>query len=49
MSNYSLDSIKAKSTVGQTGSNASRIGTSTLVGETLLEQVLTMKLESPLL
>jgi putative transposase len=39
--------LKAKSTVGQTGSNAKGVGASTLVGAILLEQVLTMNLESP--
>jgi putative transposase len=38
--------LKAKSTVGQTGSNANGVGTSTLLGASLVEQVLTMKLES---
>ncbi|NES18077.1 MAG: transposase [Symploca sp. SIO3E6] len=40
---------KAKSTVGQTGSNAKGVATSTLLGATLVEQVATMNLESPLL
>jgi putative transposase len=37
----------AKATVGQTGSNATGVGTSTLVGVNLLEQVLTVNVESP--
>ncbi|HEY9599442.1 MAG TPA: transposase [Cyanophyceae cyanobacterium] len=37
----------SKSTVGQTGSNAKGVGTSTLLGANLVEQVLTMNLESP--
>jgi putative transposase len=39
--------LKAKSTVGQTGSNALGDGTSTLLGATLVEQVLSMNKESP--
>ncbi len=38
-----------KTTVGQTGSNATGVGTSTLVGASLLEQVLTVNVESPCL
>lgn len=38
---------KAKSTVGQTGSNATGDGTSTFLGATLVEQVLSMNVESP--
>ncbi|GEM_PF-5423933 len=33
--------------VGQSRSNATGVGTSTLLGETLVEQVLTMNVESP--
>ena len=40
---------KAKSRVGQTQSNASGVGTSTLLGATLVEQVLTLSEESPCL
>jgi len=40
---------KAKSRDGQSQSNASGVGTSTLLGETLVEQVLTLKEESPCL
>lgn len=36
----------ARATVGQTGSNATGVGTSTLVGASLLEQVLTVNVES---
>lgn len=36
-----------KNTVGQTGINATGVGTSTLVGASLLEQVLTVNVESP--
>jgi putative transposase len=39
----------AKSTVGQTGSNAKGVGISTLLGENLVAQILTMNLESPCL
>ena len=39
----------AKATVGQTGSNATGLVTSTLVGESLLEQVTRVKVESPIL
>ncbi|MFB2969124.1 RNA-guided endonuclease InsQ/TnpB family protein [Aerosakkonema sp. BLCC-F183] len=39
--------LKAKSTVGQTGSNANGDGSSTLLGANLVEQVLSVKLESP--
>lgn len=39
--------LMARFTVGQTGSNAKGVGTSTLLGATLVEQVLTMNLESP--
>lgn len=39
--------LKAKSTVGQTGSNATGVGASTLLGANLVEQVLTMNVESP--
>jgi putative transposase len=38
--------LKAKSTVGQTGSNATGDGTSTLLGVSLVEQVLSMNVES---
>ncbi|BAY47157.1 IS891/IS1136/IS1341 transposase [Scytonema sp. HK-05] len=41
--------LKAKSTGGQAGSNAWGVGTSTLVGATLLEQVATLSQESPCL
>jgi putative transposase len=41
--------LKAKSRDGQSRSNANGDGTSTLLGATLVEQVLSMKLESPLL
>lgn len=40
---------KAKSRGGHPRSNAKGVGISTLVGETLLEQILTMNLESPCL
>jgi putative transposase len=40
---------KAKSTLGHKGSNAKGVGISTLVGETLLKQILTLNLESPCL
>lgn len=36
-----------KNTVGQTGINATGVGTSTLVGANLLGQVLTVNVESP--
>ena len=39
--------LKAKSRDGQSRSNAKGVGASTLVGASLLEQVLTMNLESP--
>jgi putative transposase len=39
--------LKAKSTGGHPGSNANGVGASTLLGASLVEQVLTMKLESP--
>jgi putative transposase len=39
--------LRAKSTGGHPGSNAKGVGTSTLLGVTLVEQVLTMNLESP--
>jgi putative transposase len=39
--------LKAKSRDGQSRSNANGVGTSTLLGESLVEQVLTLKLESP--
>ena len=39
--------LKAKSRDGQSRSNANGVGTSTLLGATLVEQVLTLKLESP--
>lgn len=38
--------LKAKSTVGQTESNATGVGASTLLGASLVEQVLTMNVES---
>lgn len=38
--------LKAKSTVGHTGSNATGVETSTLLGVNLVEQVLTMNVES---
>ncbi|MGB3208399.1 MAG: transposase [Crinalium sp.] len=38
---------KAKSTVGQTESNASGVGAATLLGASLVEQVLTLNEESP--
>ncbi|MBD1934504.1 MULTISPECIES: RNA-guided endonuclease InsQ/TnpB family protein [Cyanophyceae] len=41
--------LQAKSTVGQTGSNASGVGTATLFGATLAEQVLTLNEESHVL
>lgn len=37
----------AKATVGQTGSNATGLATSTPLGETLLEQVARRNVESP--
>ncbi len=39
--------LKAKSRGGHPQSNATGVGTSTLLGETLVEQVLTMNVESP--
>jgi putative transposase len=39
--------LKAKSRDGQSQCNANRVGTSTLLGASLVEQVPTMKLESP--
>ncbi|WP_293148106.1 MULTISPECIES: transposase [unclassified Microcoleus] len=39
--------LKARSRDGQSRSNANGVGTSTLLGESLVEQVLTLKLESP--
>ncbi|MBW4650886.1 MAG: transposase [Kastovskya adunca ATA6-11-RM4] len=41
--------LKAKSRDGQSRSNANGVGTSTLLGASLVEQVLTMKLESNVL
>ncbi|MEW6494822.1 MAG: zinc ribbon domain-containing protein, partial [Cyanobacteriota bacterium] len=38
--------LKAKSTGGHPGSNANGVGTPTLLGASLVEHVLTMKLES---
>ncbi|MEH2309759.1 zinc ribbon domain-containing protein [Nostoc sp.] len=37
----------AKATVGQTGSNATGLAASTLLGETLVEQVARRNVESP--
>lgn len=39
--------LRAKSTGGHPGSNATGVGTSTLLGANLVEQVLTMSVESP--